>query len=56
MAALFAWLWLSRSVTDPLGLTVAKPSRTPIRRGWLVSRNWLWVRAYRLLLGALLVL
>ena len=25
MAALFARLWLSRSVTDPVGLTVAKP-------------------------------
>ncbi len=29
MAALFARLWLSRSVTDPVGLTVAKPFRTP---------------------------
>ncbi len=28
MAALFARLWLSRSVTDPVGLTVAKPFRT----------------------------
>jgi DNA invertase Pin-like site-specific DNA recombinase len=28
-AALFARLWLSRSVTDPVGLTVAKPFRTP---------------------------
>ena len=27
-AALFARLWLSRSVTDPVGLTVAKPFRT----------------------------
>ena len=26
MVALFARLWLSRSVTDPVGLTVAKPS------------------------------
>ena len=31
MAALFARLWLSRSVTDPVGLTVAKPFRTPNR-------------------------
>ena len=30
MAALFARLWLSRSVTDPVGLTVAKPFRTPM--------------------------
>ena len=29
MAALFAQLWLSQSVTDPVGLTVAKPFRTP---------------------------
>ena len=28
MAALFALLWLSRNVTDPVGLTVAKPFRT----------------------------
>ncbi len=28
MAALFARLWLSRSVTDPVGLTVAKPFRS----------------------------
>ena len=25
MAALFALIWLSRGVTDPVGLTVAKP-------------------------------
>ena len=30
MAALFARLWLSRSVTDPVGLTVAKPFSLPI--------------------------
>ncbi len=29
MAALFARIWLSRSVTDPVVLTVAKPFRTP---------------------------
>jgi hypothetical protein len=29
MAALFARLWLSRSVIDPVGLTVAKPFRSP---------------------------
>ena len=35
MAALFARLWLSRSVTDPVGLTAAKPFRTlPILSGW----------------------
>ena len=28
MAAFFARIWLSRSVTDPVGLTVAKPFRT----------------------------
>ena len=32
MAALFARLWLSRSVTDPVGLTVAKPFSLPTRR------------------------
>ena len=30
MAALFARIWLSRSVTDPVGLTVAKPFSLPI--------------------------
>ena len=29
MAALFARIWLSRSVTDPVGLTVAKPFSLP---------------------------
>ena len=33
MAALFARIWLSRSVTDPVGLTVAKPFPADYLRG-----------------------
>src|SRR6266542_2332567 len=46
MAALFARLWLSRSVTDPVGLTVAKPFRTPTT-GVLQARPTAWATADR---------